>query len=209
MIIQDLENIFYLIIGIHVAISIAITVSGFLHRKDRTRILPLLYMINLGIFLVTSFVGPIYFDISRTLDLVTFFGYVIIASYVISIEIPGYIMLSRYDEKLVEVMTNIRKQTISLNYNFDNLEKLRTTCESNKQYLEDASIYDILEEFVKSCTKIKNIDVQLYHLVLKELGEQIKSVSDRSKHPFPKLIEIMSLAGISFLLSQFLNHFFT
>ena len=53
-----------------------------------------------------------------------------------------------------------------------------------------------------------NLDKSLYEVTIKEIGEQIQQISARSKHPFPKLIEIMSLAGISFLLGQFLNHFF-
>lgn len=209
MIIQNLQNIFHLTIGIHIAISIAIIALGFLHRKDRVRTLPLLYVINLGIFLVASFVGSNYFDISKTLDLVTFFGYVIIASYVISIEIPGYLLLSRYDDKLLDALQNIRRKIISLNYDIVKISDLEILCQENKKQLETIFVYDILEEFIKSCKTIKNLDKSLYEVTLKEIGERIGNVSEQSKHPFPKLIEIMSLAGISFLLGQFLNHFFT
>ncbi len=209
MIVQDIQNVFYVVIGIHVAISIIIISTGFLHRKDRTRALPFLYIINLGIFLVASFVGSSYYDVSTPLDLIVFFGYVIIASYVISIEIPGYILLSRYDDKLLDVLQDIRRKTVSLKYNIEKIQDLQTLYQKNRKQLEAIFVYDMLEEFTKSCNTIKNLDTSLYEVTLKEVGDRIGSVSDRSKHPFPKLIEIMSLAGISFLLSQFLAHFFS
>lgn len=203
------ETLFYATITVHTIISIVIIVLGWLHRTDRTRRMPILFGINLGIFLIGAFIGINYFEFTKILDLVSFLGYLIISCYVVAIEIPGYILLSRYDQRLADAMQNIRRQTISLNYDFGNLSTLQSTCQTNRTELESVSIYDILEEFVKRCTIIGNLDSQLYNLALKELGEQIKSVSERSKHPFPKLIEIMSLAGISFLLGQFLNHFFT
>lgn len=209
MITQDLLDPFYLVIIIHVIISITITALGFLNRKDRTKTLPFLYITNLMIFLIGSFFGSMYFDISKTLDLVTFSGYVIITSYVISIEIPGYILLSRYDDKLSDTLQDIRRKIISLNYNLENMSDLETFCQKNKKQLETIFVYGVLEEFIKSCNIVKNLDKVLYEVALKEIGEGINTVSERSKHPFPKLIEIMSLAGISFLLSQFLNHFFS
>lgn len=208
MLIQDLHNVFYVVIGIHVIISIIIISMGFLHRKDRTRVLPFLYIINLGIFLTASFIGPIYYDVSKIIDLIIFFGYVIIASYVISIEIPGYIILSRYDDKLLDVLQDIRRKTVSLKYNLEKITDLQTLYQKNRKQLETIFVYDMLEEFTKSCSVIKNLDTSLYEVTLKEVGDRIGSVSERSKHPFPKLIEVMSLAGISFLLSQFLVHFF-
>lgn len=209
MIVQDLQNVFYIVIAIHLIISVVIIVSGFLHRKERTRILPLLYVANLGAFLIASFAGSIFYDITETLELVVFFGYAIIASYVISIEMPGYLILSRYDDKLLDALQDLRKKIISLNYNLGNISDLETFCQKNEKQLETVFISDVLNEFIKSCKTTKHLDTSLYEVALKEVGEAINTVSTRSKHPFPKLIEIMSLAGISFLLSQFLNHFFT
>ena len=53
---------------------------------------------------------------------------------------------------------------------------------------------------------MKHLDRIHYDTTVKELGERIQQISDGSKHPFPKLIEILSLAGISFLIGQFLTH---
>ena len=64
-----------------------------------------------------------------------------------------------------------------------------------------------LNDFVIVCEKLKNLDINLWSLTLQETSDCIKDVTERSKHPFPKLIDILSLSGLSIILAQFLKLF--
>lgn len=203
------EPLFYSIIVAHLIISVIIIIVGFTRKTERTKNLPILFIVNLAIFLTASFVGSTYLQFGKSMDFFAFMGYVVIGSYVIAIEIPGYLILSKYDSDLTKILLDTRKKIIDLNYKIEGTGELNTYCQSNKKMLDDVSLYSIIDSFVKRCIAISNLDQSLYQITIKEIGEQVNVVSNRSKHPFPKLIEIMSLAGISFLLSQFLNHFFS
>ena len=202
---QNSEILFYVAIVAHLSISVIIIIVGIIHKTDRIKHQPILFGINLAVFLAIVFVGSHYLEFSN-LDFVSFLGYSLIVSYVITIEVPGYILLSNYDKNLVKILQSIRKNTIDLNYNFEKINDLERTFEENKTMLKTISIDEFIDQFVKRCKTIQNLDKSLYEITVKELGEHIQFVSRRSKHPFPKLIEILSFAGISFLLAQFLNH---
>lgn len=204
---QELQIIFYSAILSHVSISIIIMIVGYVRKNERTKYSPLLFGVNLLVFLSTVVVGTNYLDF-QLIDFVSFVGYSLIISYVLTIEIPGYILLSKYDSKLVEILQNLRQKSIQLNYDIDSVDNLRTYFDENKKALNSVTTNELLDSFIKRCKTIQNLDKSLYEVTVKELGEHIQFVSRRSKHPFPKLIEILSLAGISFLLAQFLNQLF-
>lgn len=203
---QESLMIFYGAIIVHGIISTIIIVVGHIQKTERTKFLPLLFGINLAVFLAILFAGTNYLQL-QAIDFVAFLGYSMIISYVITIEIPGFILLSKHDVNLVDTLQNLRERSIQLNYNFDSIIDLRKYFDKNKKILRSTVITSLTDNFIKRCETIKNLDKSLYEVMIKEIGEQIQQISSRSKHPFPKLIEIMSLAGISFLLGQFLNHF--
>jgi hypothetical protein len=119
---------------------------------------------------------------------------------------PGYLKLSLYDENQLKKLENLRSKLIEMRYSFDkSFEDLKKDLQENAFVLKEEKIDDLLNKFVVVCDRIKNLDVSLWSLTLEEITERINNVSKRSKHPFPKLIDIISLAGLSFLLAQFLK----
>ncbi|QLH11259.1 hypothetical protein [Nitrosarchaeum sp. AC2] len=202
-----LQIIFYGIIASHIIVSIIIIIIGYLKKNERIKHLPILFAINAFVFVLLVSIGTYFIDF-KLIDFVAFIGYSIIISYVVTIEIPGYFLISKYDSNLTDVLQNLRQKSIQLNYNFDSVIDLRTYFNENKNTLSSITINELLDSFIKRCETIKNLDKSLYEITIKELGEHIQSTSSRSKHPFPKLIEIFSLAGISFLLGQLLNYVF-
>jgi F0F1-type ATP synthase assembly protein I len=202
---QESQIAFYGTVISHIIISSVIIAISYLRRNERTKFLPLLFGINLGVFLSIVFVVINYSEF-QPIDFVAFLGYSLIVSYVVTIEIPGYVLLSKHDANLVNILQNLRQKSITLNYNFDSLDEIRKYFNENKKILNSTVIDQLAENFIKRCETIKNLDKSLYETMIKEIGEEIQHISSRSKHPFPKLIEIFSLAGISFLMGQFLNH---
>lgn len=202
---QEVQIVLYGTIIAHIIISGIVIAIGYLRRNERTKILPLLFGINLSFFLSIIFIGINYVEF-QPIDFVAFLGYSLIVSYIVTIEIPGYVLLSKHDANLVNILRNIRQKSIQLSYNFNSLDELKGYFNKNKKILNSTIVDQVTENFIKRCETIKNLDKSLYEITIKEIGEEIQHVSSRSKHPFPKLIEILSLAGISFLLSQFLNY---
>ena len=204
---EELEIIFYIALIFHIIVSVVIIIVGIRYINERTKYLPFLFCVNMMVFVASILIGTTFVDF-QIINYVAFMIYSMIIGYVVTIEIPGYVLLSRYDSKLTTILQNIRRKSIQLNYNIDEIKDLRSYFDNNKQNLSSIIISDLVESFLKRCETIKNLDKSLYEITVKELGEQIQFITSRSKHPFPKLIEIFSLAGISFLLMQFLNYIF-
>jgi len=131
--------------------------------------------------------------------------YDLVISYVIAIEIPGYFRILRYDEKCVVGLNELRKNLVKMRYSFELLGDLKEKVKGNSEILADENFGYILNDFISLCDQIKNLDINLWELTLSEITEVINRISQRTKHPFPKLIDILSLTGLSFLLAQVLK----
>lgn len=131
--------------------------------------------------------------------------YSLVAAFVIAIEVPGFLLLSRFDGMIVDALENIRKELVAIGYSFDHLVQLKTVSSANKEAVRSAGLYSLIEDFIGTCDRMKNLDKTFWGLVLSEVTHSARFFSERSKQPFPKLIDILSLAGLSFLLAQFLK----
>jgi hypothetical protein len=139
-------------------------------------------------------------------DLATINVFLIVGSFVTIIEVPGFILISNYDDKSVEVLSEVRKNLVSVAFNFNHsLENLQSLQKANEVRLSEQNVSGILDYFVKSCARVKNVDASLLNLTLSEINLSIREVSQQSKHPFPRLLDILSLTGLSFLIAQLLR----
>jgi hypothetical protein len=194
-------------LAIHAIGSGIITAYHVKKKTERTKHFPLLFLINLVLFTVIVLVGYYIWDFQQLIDVLALIAYALVGAYVAAIEIPGYILLSRFDERLADSLQTFRQKVLMLNFGFSGFPEVESAFNSLKKPLKDLTIDDVVGHFVESCKRIKQLDRTHYDITVKELNDRIQHVSDRSKHPFPKLIEILSLAGISFLIGQFLSHF--
>ena len=183
-------------------------VSVLLQRSkeySRPQILWKLTMADLIFFpaglLIASYLQPVVSMLSALADIV----YSVIGAFVFGIEIPGFVLLSKFDDKLVERLKLVRKELISISYSFDNVAKLKSLAKNNEEMLQAAQLDELVNDFISSCERMRNLDKTFWGMVLGEVTTSIKAFAERSKHPFPKLVDILSLAGLSFLLAQFLK----
>jgi len=139
------------------------------------------------------------------LNLLTGISYITIGAFVVAIEIPGYLFLSKHDEEAGEYLTELRNDLVKVGYSFEHINALKADASRNLQILNEVQLNGLLIDFVSSCEHMNNVDRRFWELVLTELTGSIKEVSKRSKHPAPKLVDILSLAGLSFLLAHFLR----
>lgn len=129
-------------------------------------------------------------------------------SYVFCVEIPGYLKILKFDRKAAKTLEELREELIKMRYSFgSSLEDLRKKVQGNVNILEEEKIKGLLSNFIVVCDRLGNLDLGLWSLALNETSSTLNEIEGRSKHPFPKLVDILSLSGLSILLAQFLQLF--
>ena len=133
-------------------------------------------------------------------------GLLTIGVYVISIEVPGFLLLSAYDETSVKLLKDIKTNLIQSIYSFNTgIQGIQGLLESNRGLLQEIGTYDQINYYVESSVEINHANKSVFDLLLMTVNQAIKDCDDQSKHPFPKLVDILSLAGLSFLIAQLLK----
>ncbi len=139
------------------------------------------------------------------INIISWTGYILILSYTLAVEIPGYLRISNYDKQSLKILNAIRKNLIKMKYSFDSLDVLRKNVTKNYNFLVQEQVGDLLNDYVDFSDRLGNLNTEFWELTLKEVTSSINRVSSRSKHPFPKLIDVLSLTGLSFLIAQLLQ----
>jgi len=140
------------------------------------------------------------------LDLLLGFASLPILSFVIAVEIPGYVHLSSYDSENLKILKKIRKSLVTVNFNLESsLATLQEIVKNKAEHLENMGVLDSVQYLTMSIERTKNTDRTLLVSTINEINWVIRDISQQSKHPFPKLIDIFSLTGLSFLLAQILK----
>jgi hypothetical protein len=197
----------YLIAGAIVAHSVVVFLVGLGLRRSEDKRQKTLWMLTPGqavafpaIFLVIS---SAWYP-SSLLVLLSYVVYSLVGAFVAVFEIPGYLVLDRYDDKIVDALGKTRDDLLALGVSFD-ADLLRESWSKRKEVLKPTHLYPLIDGFVSTCERLKNLDKTFWQLVLAEVNASIRSISERSKHPAPKLIDILSLSGLSFLIAEFLH----
>jgi hypothetical protein len=142
------------------------------------------------------------------LNILSWVFYDFLISYVLCIEIPAYLKISRFDDNLTDILRDLREELIKMPFSFDaSLENLKTKKKNSVLFLKGESLDRLLQDFIAFCDRVNNLNEKLWNLTLNETSNFIDDVAKRSKHPFPKLIDILALSGLSVLLAQFLKLF--
>lgn len=203
----DFSYLIVAAIAIHTVILVVLTISVKGAKDDRTRILWKLLVLEVVLlpvaFVILYYLQPPTSWLTTTADVV----YAVVVAFVLGLEVPGFILLSRFDEGIVSALEELRKDLITLGYSFDHLAQLKMTIDRSKSRLNSARIGGLVIDFVASCDRMNNLDRNFWGLVLSEVTTVSRSFAERSKHPSPKLIDVLSLTGLSFLLAQFLTLF--
>jgi hypothetical protein len=140
------------------------------------------------------------------LNILSWVVYDFLISYVFCVEVPAYLSISKFDDNLVAVLKDLREELIKMPFSFNtSLQELKTKRNSSSSFLKEENLDGLLQDFIAFCEKVNNFNEKLWSLTLTETSNLISDVTKRSKHPFPKLIDILALSGLSLLLAQFLK----
>lgn len=176
-------------------------------KSDRTNILWKLAILNISAF-SSGLIALVYFLPQSSLNILSWVVYDFLITYVLCVELPAYLRISNFDDKFVDILKGLRKELIEMPFAFDDhLRNLKTKRNSAISSLKGENLDNLLENFIAFSDKIENYNEKVWALTLSETSALIDEVAKRSKHPFPKLIDILALSGLSLLLAQFLNLF--
>lgn len=189
-----------------------LSIAGFfvysLQRSRSRRTRPLWKSVTAYGGISTVFVGAFYLLSNprpSLLGLSAGMLYLLIGSFVATIEVPGYLFLRRRDQRVLDYLEDWRTEMVKVGYDFGNYSTLKSKSEEGKAILEEVGTYRFVADFIEYSGRIQNVDKGLWTLTLGEVNRAMEAVQGRSKHPAPELIEIFSLSGLSFLIAQVLR----
>jgi len=201
----DYNQILEAAVAFHSTVIIALAYWLRANKDNRKKLLWKLAILEVVVFpfviLAASYIQSPISMVAVLSDIV----YSIVVTFVGTVEVPGFLLLSKFDGTIVDALENTRKELVIIGYSFDHLAQLNAIYTDNEENLRSASLYTLIGDFIGACERMKNLDKSFWALVIGEVTLSARSFSERSKHPFPKLFEILSLAGLSFLLAQFLR----
>ena len=202
----EFDSIFLAAILFHSAILSLAALGLNASRDRREQLLWKLALPEAVIFPVAIFLAAYLWYPTTLLATLSYIMYSLAGAFVIAFEVPGFLLLNRFDVRIVDALEETRKDLVAVRYSFEsNLPKLKSGWSVGVAILRSTQVYPLMENFLVTCERLKNLDKTFWELVLSEVTLSIRSFSERSKHPFPKLIDILSLAGLSFLLAQALR----
>lgn len=176
-------------------------------KEERKNCLAPLFIFNMILF--GAILGEITFWFNYSPDIRQFIiinGLLTIGVYVVTIEVPGFLLLSSYDEKSVKLLQDIKTNLIDSRSSFNKgIQRIQSILVNNKEMLEEIHSYDQLKYYEESSIEMNQANISVFDLVLMSITQSIKDCDKQSKHPFPKLVDVLSLAGLSFLIAQLLK----
>jgi len=131
--------------------------------------------------------------------------YLLVGSFVFAIEVPGYLCLMKHDERIVNYLEEWRSEMVKLGYDFGQYGIVKSKSAEGVTMLQEVNLNRLVNDFIEHCGRMSNVDKGFWSLVLGEVNRAIDEAQGRSKHPAPKLIELLSLSGLSFVIAQVLK----
>jgi hypothetical protein len=164
------------------------------------------YLIN-GIVFLIGLVLIGFFEPQRKLTLLSWLVFDLILSFTFTIEFPGWAKLSRFDETEAKALTNLRTVFIKLRYSFEqSFSELKQINKNQKETLKEEELDSLINDFIEECENMDEaLNINLWTLTLNETTARINNINERSKHPIPKLIDILALSGLSVLIAELLK----
>jgi hypothetical protein len=165
-----------------------------------------LYFAN-GIVFLLGLAVITFFDPQRKLTLLSWLVFDLIVSFSLTVELFGWLRLSKFDQATSESLVGLRTILIKMRYSSSEyLEKLKKATVTQKDVLKEEKLDSLIGDFIGECENLNEpLNPDLWALTLNETTERINDVNTRSKHPIPKLIDILALSGLSILIAELLK----
>src|SRR5205809_4792620 len=125
------------VIGVNLAMVLFF--SYMLHSSTMTRSRTLWKLVIIYGLVSTVSVSVLFLSLPTlsVLNLGAEMFYLLVASFVFAIEIPGYLYLMKHDERIVAYLGELRSETVKLGYDFNQYEILKSKSSEGTSTLKE------------------------------------------------------------------------
>lgn len=155
-----------------------------------------------------------FFNCPQLLDAINPFGtlrgelfiiFVLVGTYVTTLEIPGLLLNRDYDTKICHSLDELQEAVLKARVSGrEGISLIGKIVKEQSPRLDGAGILSIARNSAQLFTQLNNLDVSVCDLLLREIVNARSKIEDRSKHALPLLAEVLKLSGIAFLLAEIL-----
>jgi len=155
-----------------------------------------------------------FFDCPQVLDALNPFGtlrgelfiiFVLVGTYVLTLEIPGFLLNRDYDTKICHSLDELQEAVLKARVSGrEGISRIGKIVKEQSPRLDGAGILSIARNSAQLFTQLNNFDVSVCDLLLREVVHARSRIEGRSKHALPLLAEVLKLSGLVFLLAEIL-----
>lgn len=129
----------------------------------------------------------------------------LIGIFAVSVEFPGFLLNIQYDNKLVVALNYLEQAILSARLDPSlGIGQIGDVLDSQGAALSSAGLQAFVKRCLEEFSRIQNINLGLIDAMQRQLEIVRIQVRERSKHPFPLLIQILGLSSIGFILGEIL-----
>ena len=135
-----------------------------------------------------------------------FLTLVLVLVFALFVEVPGFLLNVAYDKEKEDALQSIAEVLLDvrLSPTDGNRTKLRDLARSREAILEEGRLGKFISKCAAEFVTIGNSDTSLLNTLTEEVRREQRNVSERSKHPFPTLVQLVGLSGFAFVLGEIL-----
>jgi hypothetical protein len=160
-----------------------------------------------GVFLVIERFQPFFVSHNPLgQNRVELFTIIVLAALLsLVVELPGFLLNSRYDRATVSAIDGVADALLDLRVNPSRgTEPLEGLLSTHDDELKDLGLASTLQKMAGFFKQMDNVDIPLLEAVLSEIRRTRERVEARSKHPLPTLVQFLGLSGLAFVLGEIL-----
>ena len=193
-------------------LAASLCVMAFVTRsdeRDRRLLLPLLMNAVLSTILLRLVIpGATWItETSATLNhrLEVLITFMLLGIFSLSVELPGFVLNSRYDNNLIVALNDLERAVLSARVDpLGGIRQLEEVLSSKHRDLVQTGVEALAQQCVKEFRRIENVNTSLLDTLQRQLELARNEIDSRSKHPFPALVQILSLSGVAVILGEIL-----
>ena len=135
-----------------------------------------------------------------------FVALLLVSVCAVCVEVPGFLLNLAYDKKKEDALQNITDLLLDvrLSPTENNRRKLQDSAEAGRAILDENHLGSFISKCADEFLKLGNADTALLNILTDQVRREQSKVSERSKHPFPVLIQLLGLSSVVFVLAEIL-----
>jgi hypothetical protein len=122
------------------------------------------------------------------------------------VEVPGFLLNLAYDKQTEDTLQTIADILLDVRFSptEENRRRLNASAEARRGILNQSQLGSFISKCAVEFVRLGNVDSALLNILTQQVYREQMKVADRSKHPFPVLIQLLGLSSVVFVLAEIL-----